>query len=103
MHTLRTAGAEAVSDAAIPMKHVRASDAHVAFRKALEEAIRTQGANLDAQEILAILAHLVGQVLAVQDQRKITPGAGMEIVAWNIETGNAEAIAALIGTPGGHA
>ncbi len=88
---------------ATPMKHVKASTAHVAFRVALEDAIRTHGANLDAQEILAILANLVGQVLAVQDQRKITPGAGMEIVAWNIETGNAEAIAALIGAPGGHA
>jgi len=43
---------------------------------------------LSALELLAIAANMVGKLVAMQDQRKLTPSAAMEIVAKNIEYGN---------------
>jgi len=49
-------------------------------------------------EIPAVAAHLVGILIAVQDQRKVTRGMAPELVANNIEAGRAEAIEGLTKT-----
>ena len=59
-------------------------------------------ANLSNVELLAIASNMVGKILAMQDQRRYTPETAMEIVIKNIEEGNRQAIAALVGTPAGH-
>jgi hypothetical protein len=85
------------------MKTVAPNDKHIAFRRALEEAIRVHAATLDALDILAVLSHLVGQVVALQDQRTVTPEMAMELVANNLQSGNAELIEGLLGSTGGTA
>jgi hypothetical protein len=85
------------------MKSVAPSAAHIAFREALIAAVRTQGATLDVSEVLAVLSHLVGQVIALQDQRTVTPEMAMELVSSNMERGNQEAVDSLLYAPGGHA
>lgn len=51
--------------------------------------------DMDAQRILAITCQFVGQLIALQDQRKITPDMAMQIVQENIEVGNHAALLAL--------
>lgn len=66
--------------------------AHRLFRSDAIELLRKHAGHLDAKDMLALSAHLVGQILAMQDQRTIVPKTAMEIVARNIEIGNQEAI-----------
>jgi hypothetical protein len=78
--------------------------AHLAYRHAIEQAMRDHGATLDALELLAITSHLVGQLIALQDRRKVTPALALEVVQRNLEQGNAEVIASLRdAAPGGTA
>ena len=53
--------------------------------------------------MLALSAHLVGQIIAMQDQRKMSPAMAMEIVAKNIERGNGEVLTELAGCAAGTA
>ena len=54
-------------------------------------------------EILAIAANMVGKLVAMQDQRVVTPAIAMETVAKNIEVGNKQVIDALTNSQGGKA
>lgn len=85
------------------MKTVAPNTQQLAFRKALEDAIAQHGLTLDAMEILAVLSHLVGQVIALQDQRTVTPLMAMELVQKNIEIGNQAVVSGLLNAAGGHA
>lgn len=77
---------------------------HLAYREAIEKAMRDHGATLDALELLAITSHLVGQLVALQDQRKVTAEIALEVVQRNLEQGNAEVVAGLRdAAPGGFA
>lgn len=40
---------------------------------------------LSALELLAVAANMLGKLVALQDQRKVTPSMAMEVVAQNIE------------------
>ena len=44
-------------------------------------------------EMMALAAYTTGQIMAMQDARRWTPALVMEVVAKNIEAGNAQAIA----------
>lgn len=81
---------------------VKPTAAHRAFRDDAIALLRKHAGELDAKDMLALSAHLVGQILAMQDQRSMTPANGMEIIARNIEVGNAEAIAE-VNSPAGKA
>lgn len=50
--------------------------------------------DMPAQEILAIASQLIGNLVALQDHRKYTAAQVMELVANNIEIGNAEVVTA---------
>jgi hypothetical protein len=76
---------------------------HLAFRDALIEVIRKHGEDLSTQEMLALASHMVGQLLALQDQRIMTPQQGLEIIARNVELGNQEAVNGLLNSSGGTA
>jgi len=84
-------------------KTITPTEKHIAFRKSLEEAIRKSGQELQAEEILAITAHFVGQLVALQDQRKYTAEMVMTLVSENIEQGNKEAIEGLLNNTSGYA
>ena len=47
---------------------------------------------LTPEEMLGIVCQLVGNLIAMQDQRKYTADAVMRMVSKNIEAGNQEAI-----------
>lgn len=56
---------------------------------------------LDTPErVLAVAAQFVGQVLAMQDQRKLTSAMAMQIVIENIQVGNRQVIEAIHDTKG---
>lgn len=83
-------------------KSVEPNSKHVAFRKALEHAVAGAGAILQAEEILAITAHFVGQLMALQDQRRYTRQMVLDLVSENIQQGNTEVVDALLNETGGN-
>lgn len=87
----------------IPMKTINPTAEHLAFRKALETAIAQHGQILDVFEILALISHLVGQLIAMQDQRIMTSAMALELVMINIERGKREMIEPLLTQTGGSA
>lgn len=62
------------------------------YRNGLIALLNRHTGSLDASVMMALAAYTVGQILAMQDARKYTPGLAMEIVAKNIEAGNMQAI-----------
>ena len=85
------------------MKSVPATPEAKACRQAMVEAMRPYVDKLGPQGTLAVASALVGQLIALQDQRVMTPKTLMEIVARNIEAANQDVIAALRDAPGGSA
>ncbi len=53
-----------------------------------------------AIEILAVAANMLGKLIAMQDQREMTPEMAMKIVALNIELGNKQVVEQLAQTKG---
>lgn len=58
---------------------------------------------LSAQELLAVAANMLGKLVAMQDQRTMSPALAMEIVAQNLEHGNLDVIKQLANSKGGSA
>jgi hypothetical protein len=52
-------------------------------------------------EMLAIASNMVGKLVAMQDQRIVTPKMAMELVAKNIDEGNNQALVEINQTIGG--
>lgn len=82
---------------------IKPEPGHVAFRADLIAVLRKHEANLTAEDMLALAAHLVGQLIALQDQRTMSPDRAMATVAANIEQGNQEVIDDLFKSKGGAA
>lgn len=74
----------------------------IAFQE-IVALVKKHAGHLQAQEMLAIAANMVGKIIALQDQRTMTPAMAMEIVARNIEIGNEQARAELLGKQAGSA
>lgn len=51
--------------------------------------------NLSAIELLAVAANMLGKLVAMQDQRTTTADEAMEVVAKNLEHGNAQVLEQL--------
>lgn len=47
---------------------------------------------LTSLELLAVAANMLGKLVALQDQRTVTPAKAMEVVAKNIEHGNKQVL-----------
>ena len=58
---------------------------------------------LSSLELLAVAANMLGKLVALQDQRAVTPSEAMEVVAKNVELGNRQAIAEVSGKSAGSA
>ena len=65
---------------------------HEAFLAELKATLGNSGKDMPADILLAIASQFIGQLIAMQDQRRFSTGAIMEMVARNIEIGNAMAI-----------
>lgn len=79
----------------VPTKRTTPKPAVIEMRTAIVAVMKKYGDKLDAQEILALLAHMVGQAIALQDQRKMTRDMALQIVIENIEQGNQEVLDGL--------
>jgi hypothetical protein len=79
----------------IPMKSVVPSTEHLLVRGALERILATEAANMPADQILALVAHFLGQLIALQDHRVYTLQMVQEVIQRNIEQGNREMVEAM--------
>lgn len=84
-------------------KTVKPTDKHHAFRMDVIDVLKKHAGDLPADQMLALAAHLVGQLLALQDQTKMTLQQGLELIGTNIEMGNAEIVNGAIQNPLGRA
>jgi hypothetical protein len=76
------------------------TEAHKAFHTDFAVLMKKYLADEPAEVVLAIAAYSVGQLIAMQDQRRITPAMALAIVSRNIEAGNAHAIQAVTNSEG---
>lgn len=74
---------------------------HDDAKNAVMEALRPFQDKLSAEEILALMAKVVGMLVALQDQRKYTPQQIMSMVSANIESGNQDMVDQLMKSQGG--
>lgn len=84
-------------------KTVEPNDQSRAFMAELKDALKSvvdKHPEIDGQMMLAVASQLVGNLIALQDQRLVTAGIVMEMVARNIEMGNAEAVAGVMASKG---
>lgn len=65
--------------------------------------IRKHADEVTSVELLALAANMVGKLVALQDQRSVSPELAMEIVAANLECGNKQVIDWLASAKGGSA
>lgn len=76
----------------------------IAFRDRLIASMQAElkKKDLPADQVLAVFAFTLGQLIAMQDQRRFTPEKVMEIVSANIEAGNRQAFENLLSNTAGH-
>lgn len=65
--------------------------------------VNKHAAKLSALELLAVAANMLGKLVAMQDQRAVTPQEAMKVVANNLELGNRQVIEQLSKTTSGRA
>ena len=70
------------------MKTIRTGVDHDAFRQDVLNVLAKHGSQLDAEEMLALLANMTGQMAAMMDQRKFTPKQVKDLIAENLQYGN---------------
>ena len=83
-----------------PMKTVRPTPEMEAARQAMIAAIRPYADTLGGAGMLACAAYTVGQLIALQDQRSVTPAMAIDLVQANIEAGNQHAMAEVMSADG---
>ncbi|RUT80998.1 MULTISPECIES: hypothetical protein [unclassified Mesorhizobium] len=86
----------------IRTKVMPASRQHEDLRNGFIAAIRKTAPDMPADEILAVVCVFVGQLIAMQDQRRFTSDSIMKLVAYNIERGNQTVIEDLFKAQGGN-
>lgn len=82
------------------MKTIRTSEDHEAFRQDVLNVLAKHGSKLNAEEMLALLANMTGQMAAMMDQRKFTPQQVTELIAENLQNGNKAVVSKLQKTKG---
>lgn len=74
-------------------KSVKPSPEHVKLRASILDVMAREVPDMPPDQMVAVVAYFLGQMIAMQDQRRWTPAQMMELVAQNIEAGNRDAIA----------
>lgn len=81
--------------------HIARPEHEVAFQD-LAALVSKHADKLSPLEMLAVAANMLGKLVAMQDQRTVTPAHAMEVVARNLEIGNRQVISDLLTrTPAG--
>lgn len=75
---------------------VNAKPEHEVVYQDLVKLVTKHADKISPLEMLAIAANMLGKMIAMQDQRTITPAQAMEIVSQNIEFGNKEILETLM-------
>ena len=83
-----------------PMKVMAPTQADLALHADIMALIQRHLTPDNGERVLAIAAQVVGQALALQDQRTMTKDLALQLIMVNIETGNAGVIEALHNTKG---
>lgn len=84
-------------------KIIEPTETHEKCKLAMLEAMRPYVDELSQMEVLAIMAQVVGQLIALQDQTKYSSDAIMKMVAANIEHGNQMVVNDLLAQTAGNA
>lgn len=71
--------------------HTAKPEHEVAYQD-LCKLVSKHAPKVSAVELLAIAANMLGKLVAMQDQRTLTPDQAMEVVAKNIESWNQEIV-----------
>lgn len=79
--------------------HIARPEHEVAYQE-LCVLLDKHAGHLTAMDMLAVAANLLGKLVAMQDQRTVTPAMAMEVVAKNIERGNQQVMLQLSQTKG---
>jgi hypothetical protein len=74
---------------------VIASPKHEITYQEICDLVKRHSGDLSPLEILAIAANMIGKLVALQDQRKVTKSLAMQTIAKNIEMGNEQAFVEL--------
>jgi hypothetical protein len=83
-----------------PMKSFKPTDAERALHTDIANLVKRHLTPDTPERCLAIAAQVVGQFLALQDQRKMTVEMAWQIISANIEAGNLSVINSLQHTKG---
>lgn len=78
-----------------PLKKLFTGPEHEAFKAEALELLQKHCAVMGAEQVLALMANMVGQAAAQLDQRRFTPEAASAIIRANIEAGNRHALGPL--------
>ena len=73
---------------------------HMTFKRDPDKLLKKHCSRMPASHMLAISAQVTGMIVALQDQRTMTPEMAMTIVAENIEEGNKGIIANIMVSKG---
>lgn len=68
---------------------IEPNEKHKAFFDEMKEIFAKHAAQISSEELLALSAYYTGMVLALQNQKTMTPDRGLAIISRNIELGNA--------------
>lgn len=68
---------------------------HEVLYQELIALVNKHAGKLDALQMLAVASNMLGKLVAMQDQRTVTPDLAMEVVAKNIEHGNQQVLEQL--------
>lgn len=81
------------------MRVIANKDHEAAYQDIIALVVKHAG-KVDATQMLAIAANLVGKLVAMQDQRTMTTAMALDVIKINLENGNAQMLAALTNTKG---
>lgn len=70
------------------MTEIPANFKHQEFHKAIANFMKKWAGHMSSAEMLAVFAYALGQTVALQDQRTMTPDMALELISKNIEAGN---------------
>lgn len=77
------------------MKYVVPSNTHFTLRQELVGVLCKYQDTLCPAELLAVSSQVVGNLIALQDETRLSPEHAIEIVMYNIEEGNRAALGDL--------
>lgn len=73
---------------------------HEVLYQELIALVNKHAGHMDALQMLAVASNMLGKLVALQDQRTVTPAHAMEVVAQNIVHGNQQVLQQLAQSKG---